>query len=223
MGFAEFLARTLMEKYFMDWPSHVPRRIGDMKKIFKEIWQLALPYLDTRMNILHTEIAMKFAFKLIEKEGGNGDIVIPAIILHDVGWKEIPEDLQLKFFGPKRVSWDSYRKHEVASARIARGILDKVHYHGGRIDEIIEIIDGHDSREEPLSLNDKIVKDADKLWRYSEEGFLTDMKRFEETFSERIDQLRANINQWFFTPSAKEFAREQLAARIKETGTFARS
>jgi hypothetical protein len=41
-----------------------------MKKIFKEIWQLVLPYLDTRMNALHTEIAMKFVFKLIEMEGG---------------------------------------------------------------------------------------------------------------------------------------------------------
>jgi hypothetical protein len=146
--------------------------------------------------------------------------VIPAIILHDVGWKEIPEDLQLKFFGPNKVSSDSYRKHEVGGARIAKGILEKVDYDGDRIDEIIEIIEGHDSREEALSLNDKIVKDADKLWRYSEEGFLTDIKRFEESFSERLDQLRTNIGRWFFTPSAKEFAREQLTARIKEAGLY---
>jgi len=97
-----------------------------MKKIFKEIWQLSLPYLNTRMNTLHTEIAMGFAFKLIEKEGGEEDVVIPAIILHDVGWKEIPENLQLKFFGPNRVSSDSYRKHEAAGAKIARVILEKV-------------------------------------------------------------------------------------------------
>jgi uncharacterized protein YlaN (UPF0358 family) len=32
---------------------------------------LALPYLNTRMNTLHTEIAMGFAFKLIEREGGK--------------------------------------------------------------------------------------------------------------------------------------------------------
>jgi HD superfamily phosphodiesterase len=194
-----------------------------MKEVFKKIWQLALPYLDTRMNLLHTEIATEFALKLIEKEGGDEDIVIPAIILHDVGWKEIPEDLQLKFFGPNRVFRDSYRKHEVAGVKIARGILEQVHYEGDRTGEILEIIDGHDSREEALSLNDKIVKDADKLWRYSEEGFLTDIKRFEEAVSERIDQLRANIGRWFFTPSANEFATKQLAARIEEALTLAGS
>ncbi len=202
----------------MGWLSYAPYRILQMKKILKKIWQLALPYLDTRMNTLHTGIAMEFAYKLIEKEGGEEDVVIPAIILHDVGWKEIPEDLQLKFFGPNRISSDSYRKHEAAGAKIAKGILEKVDYDRDKIGEIIEIIDGHDSRKGALSLNDKIVKDADKLWRYSEEGFHTDTKRFEETFSERLDQLRTQIGRWFFTPSAKQFAREQLAARIKEAG-----
>jgi hypothetical protein len=62
--------------------------------------------------------------------------VIPAMILHDVGWKEIPENLQLKFFGPNRVSSDSYRKHEAAGAKIARGILEKVDYDGGKIGEV---------------------------------------------------------------------------------------
>ena len=35
--------------------------------------------------------------------------------------------------------------------------------------EILRIIGGHDSRKEPISLNDKVVKDADKLSRYSKE------------------------------------------------------
>jgi HD superfamily phosphodiesterase len=189
-----------------------------MKEIFEEIWQLALPYLDTRMNVLHTKIAMAFAFKLVEKEGGDEDIVIPAIILHDVGWKEIPESLHLQFFGPHRVSSNSYRKHEVASAKIARGILEKAKYDGESVEEIIEIIDGHDSRAEALSLNDSIVKDADKLWRYSGEGFHTDIKRFGETVSERLDDLRTHIDRWFFTPSARQFATQQLAARILDAG-----
>jgi HD superfamily phosphodiesterase len=204
----------------MGWTFCGTRGELNMKKIFEEMWQAALPYLDTRMNTLHTEIAIGFAYKLIEKEGGQEDVVIPAVILHDVGWKEIREDLQLKFFGPNRVSPDSYRKHELAGAKIAKAILDKLEYDAERTEEIIEIIDGHDSRTEALSLNDKIVKDADKLWRYSEEGFHTDIKRFEETFAERLDQLRANIDRWFFTPSAKQFAREQLADRIRDPGIY---
>ena len=68
--------------------------------IYKRIWELAQPYLDTRKNDTHTAIATAFAFRLLEMEGGDEDIVIPAILLHDVGWKKVPEDVQLKAFGP---------------------------------------------------------------------------------------------------------------------------
>jgi len=189
-----------------------------MKVIFEEIWQLALPFLDTRMNVLHTRIAMTFAFKLLEKEGGDEDIVIPAVILHDVGWKEIPEHLHLNLFGPHMVSPGSYREHELASVKIAKSILEQANYDGDRVEEIIEIIDGHDSRTDATSTNDSIVKDADKLWRYSHEGFQTDIKRFGETVSERLDDLRTHIDRWFFTPSARQLATQQLAARILDAG-----
>ena len=75
-----------------------------MKTIFQKIWQLAEPYLNTRKNNIHTKISTEFAYRLLEKEGGDQDIVIPAIILHDVGWKRVPENLQLKAFGPKATS-----------------------------------------------------------------------------------------------------------------------
>jgi len=42
-------------------------------------------------------------------------------------------------------------------------------------DKIEKIFNGHDSREEFFSLNDKTVKEADKVWRYSSEGFHTDI------------------------------------------------
>ncbi len=71
-----------------------------MSAIFDEIWRRAKPYLDTRQNETHTEIATRFADTLLDKEGGDEDVVIPAIILHDVGWKKIPESQQLKAFGP---------------------------------------------------------------------------------------------------------------------------
>ena len=34
------------------------------------------------------------------------------------------------------------------------------------VEEVVAIIDGHDSRRHALSRNDELVKDADKLWRY---------------------------------------------------------
>ena len=38
------------------------------------------------------------------------------------------------------------------------------------IQAVCEIIDGHDTRPDPRHLNDRIVRDADKLWRYSVTG-----------------------------------------------------
>lgn len=41
------------------------------------------------------------------------------------------------------------------------------------IDRAVAIIDGHDSRREALSLEDAVVKDADKLWRVTPHGLGT--------------------------------------------------
>jgi hypothetical protein len=186
-----------------------------MKAVFEEIFLLAKPYLDTRKNDIHTEISTKLAYRLLAEEGGNENIVVPGIILHDVGWKAIPEDLQLKAFGPKAISPELNRKHEVRGVKIARRILEKVHYDGTETNLILEIIDGHDSRKQAVSLDDKIVKDADKLFRYTKEGLSINTKRFRETIAEVVGRYRSNIDEWFFTDSAKRIAGEELDKALR--------
>jgi len=61
-----------------------------------------------------------------------------------------------------------------------------------------------------------VVKDADKLWRYSCSGFLIDIKRFGESYEEGSGRLRCNLSGWFFTKAAKELAAEKLSRREKE-------
>ena len=56
-----------------------------LKDIYERIWDLARPYLNTRKNDIHTEISTGLAQQLPAQEGGEKDIVIPAIILHDMG------------------------------------------------------------------------------------------------------------------------------------------
>jgi len=187
-----------------------------MKPIFNELWQFAQVYLDTRANDVHTEISMRYAFDLIKKEGGDSDIVIPAIILHDVGWKKVPADLQLEAFGPKANNPELNRVHEVEGVKIAQTILEQVNYDHTRAKEILEIIDGHDSRKQALSLNDRLVKDADKLWRFSKLGFWIDIERFEETFDEGITRLKRNIANWFFTDTAIKMAKAEVKKREGE-------
>jgi HD superfamily phosphodiesterase len=187
-----------------------------MEDIFKKIWELSKPYLNTRKNDMHTKISLNFAYKLMEKEGGDEGIVVPAVILHDVGWKRVPEKLQLQAFGPKATSPELNRVHEIEGSKIAKEILKKLSYHTDSVEDIIEIIEGHDSRKEALSLNDKLVKDADKLCRYTKEGLRIDVDRFGETCDEGIDRLERNLERWFFTASAKEMARKEMQSRIRE-------
>jgi HD domain len=187
-----------------------------LKDIYERIWDLARPYLNTRKNDIHTEISTDFAEKLLLQEGGEEDIVIPAIILHDVGWKKVPEDLQLKAFGPKASMPEWNRVHEVEGAEIAGHILRKVNYPEDKILEIQEIIKGHDSRKEPISQNDSVVKDADKLWRYSRIAVQINEKRFGLTVEESVERLRRNLSPWFLTESAKRMAKEEIEKRAKE-------
>ncbi len=189
-----------------------------IRPVFEQIYQLAQPYLNTRRNDVHIQISLQYAHELLNSEGGEESIVIPAIILHDVGWKKIPEDLHLRAFGPRATAPELNRTHEEAGVEIAADILTKVQYDTEKVSEILEIIDGHDSRKNALSLNDQIVKDADKLFRYSQKGFEIDNQRFEETFAEGINRLRKYLNRWFFTQTAFRIAKQELKEREREAG-----
>lgn len=146
-------------------------------------------------------------------------MVIPAILLHDVGWKVIPENLQITAFGPNLSNPELARIHEVEGAKIAKEILETLHYLPGKMQEICRIIRGHDTRQRPVSRNDRIVKDSDKLWRYSRKGLAVDLDRFRIDRGSRLDFLEEHIGKWFFLPTARRLAREALARRNREEGT----
>ncbi len=188
------------------------------RSVVEKIYQLARSYLNTRRNDVHVDISLQYARELLKAEGGEEDIVIPAIILHDVGWKKVPEALHLKAFGPRATSPELNRMHEEQGVQIAGDILSKVHYDQDKVSEILKIIDGHDSRKKAVSFNDQIVKDADKLFRYSQKGFEIDNKRFEETVVEGLSRLRTYVDRWFFTQTAYRIAKDELAKREKEAG-----
>ena len=185
--------------------------------VYKQIYQLAQPYLNTRHNAVHTEMSMQLAYELLSTEGGQESIVIPAIILHDVGWQKVPAELQLKAFGPKATSPEINRTHEKEGVKIAKDILEKVNYDVEEMGWILEIIDGHDSRKQSISLNDQIVKDADKLWRYTRSGFQIDTERFGESYVEGLNRLRKALPVWFFTNTARKLAGEELEKRERES------
>jgi len=144
------------------------------------------------------------------------NIVLPAILLHDVGWKMVPEEKQSGAFGPEVKNHEVQRLHEIEGVRIAGDFLNKLNYPKDETHEILDIIDGHDTRLEALSLNDKLVKDADKLWRFTPTGVDIDHVRFGIERIPYMIYLEDRIKDWFFTPAAEEMASEALAIARSE-------
>jgi len=186
-----------------------------IKPIHQKIFERAKPFLRTRKNLIHTQIALRYALRLLKKEEGNEGIVIPAVLLHDVGWKTIPPNLQLTGFGPNPSNPKLARVHEVEGAKIAEAILKDLRYPSEKIKEIRRIIQGHDTRKRPISRSDRIVKDADKLWRYSRKGMAVDLDRFHIPRREYLIFLEAMINSWFLTRTGREIARSEISLRKK--------
>lgn len=183
-----------------------------MKAIHRQIWKLVLPYQDNRDNKGHVKTVVNFAILLLKTEKADADVVIPAAILHDIGWSKIPKK---KRFGFKMTG---RREHEIIGSGIAKKILNKIRYDPVKTEEILKIINGHDTRKGFLSINDGIVRDADKLWRYSRAGLLSDVRNygkppiyFYKYWGEKI-----NKKGYFYSKTARKLAREEFKKRKKE-------
>jgi HD superfamily phosphodiesterase len=187
-----------------------------IKPIHQKIFEKAKPFLRTRKNLIHTRIALRYALRLLQSEKGDEDVVIPAILLHDVGWKMVPENLQLTAFGPNKSNPKLTRVHEVEGAKIASGILKDLQYPTEKIKEICRIVLGHDTRKRPISRSDRIVKDSDKLWRYSRKAIAVDSGRFRVRRRAYLISLEGIIGQWFLTATAKEIAKKEISLRKQE-------
>lgn len=177
------------------------------------IFERARPHLQTRHNDAHTAISYEFAVRLLAEEPGQEDVVLPAILLHDVGWSRVPEERQLSAFGPNPTDPELTRVHEREGAFMAAEILRDLAFDEGRVGEIARIIEGHDTRLTALGASDALVKDADKLFRLSAQGFPIDCRRFELDPAAHLAWLEERVERWFFSATAKRIAREEIAAR----------
>lgn len=177
------------------------------------LWAEAKPYLDVRNNDEHTLVAYGVAKSLLAAQpDSNPDVVLPAILLHDVGWKRIPPDLLLLAIGKNPTRRDLVFEHEKQGVEIARPILER---HGvAHIDEILAIIDGHDTTYEARSLNDAVVKDSDKGWRTTPHGMRIIRGWYSWSMDEYIDMVTELSNPRLLTAPGKAMA-EGFTASLK--------
>jgi hypothetical protein len=157
-------------------PSDTLPRPVPLTGVRREIWDRALPYLDVRDNDAHSLYAFALAAALLDAlPGTREDVVLPAVLLHDTGWKTVdPADILPAIAGRSGpAGHETIRRHETEGAAIAARILADVGYPARDTERIVAIIDGHDTRRDALDLDDTVVKDADKLWRLTPHGLRT--------------------------------------------------
>jgi len=139
---------------------------------YDEVWRISEPYMRARKNDVHIPLSYAYARKLLAHyPGADEDIVCLAIILHDIGWYTIDmKDIIERGFGPNMMQSDVRFRHETEGVHMSREVLEQADWPEPVIVAVGAIIDGHDTRPYPRSLNDRVVRDADKLWRYTTTG-----------------------------------------------------
>lgn len=172
------------------------------------IWDRAAPYLKVRDNDAHTLYAFGLAVALLEAHPeADAAVVLPAIMLHDIGWSQVPPAEVLQAIAPGGGRPDLVLLHEKEGARLAAGILADSGYDAGKVPATLAIIDGHDSRREAISVEDAIVKDADKTWRLSPHGIDTVMDWFGLDRGQALRLCSQRVHGHLFTAEAQAMAR----------------
>lgn len=183
-----------------------------MRPADEAVWDLALPYLRHRDNDVHTIYAYGLARALLEAHPeADPDVVLPGIILHDSGWSTVPIPEIMAALAPgtwssSAESFATVRRHEVEGARISREVLGRLDVPAVRVDTICAIIDGHDTRKEATSIEDAILKDADRLWRVTPRGVDTIMDWFGLTREESLAINASRVHGHLFTAEARSMA-----------------
>ncbi|QCB95962.1 HD domain-containing protein [Arthrobacter sp. PAMC25564] len=185
-----------------------PDGVIALDPVLAALWELAAPFLKVRDNDAHTLYAFGLARALLDAHPeADAAVVLPAIMLHDIGWSQVPPAEVLQAIAPGGGRPDLVLLHEKEGARLAAGILEQAGYDAAKVPAILAIIDGHDSRREALSIEDSIVKDADKTWRLSPHGIDTVMDWFGLDRGQALRLCSQRVHGHLFTPEARAMAR----------------
>jgi len=88
-----------------------------------------------------------------------------------------------------------YMEHEAASVVMAREILVDFDYNQEEIDEVCRVIDATDLRKEPLSLLQKIIRDADLDYFGRDDFFPTSFKLYREW---NENGRKVSLKEWYY-------------------------
>ncbi len=177
------------------------------------IWRSVVPETRARANNVHLPISLAFAERLCAVYPEADSLLVRvAILLHDTGWGRVDESRIISegFGGDWRRARIRF-EHERQGCEIAREVLPPLGYPSAFIEQVTAIIDGHDTRSVAHSLEDALVRDADRLWRFDHAGVAVASSWFGLDPAPYCDRLEAEIIPELITHAAVQMATTDLA------------
>ena len=145
-----------------------------LTNLHQEILDLASPYLRLGRwwDLKHTELAIIHMQRILKQESAQdlSPILIPAIILHDIGWAKLGE--------AKNTTWSAQEmriQHMTFGAEMARDILEKLS--APHQEEIVSLVATHDNAYlgiEPQTRTEKLLRDCDACFIHTYISFWKD-------------------------------------------------
>ena len=189
-----------------------------MKPIYQQIWKLAKPYYKKGrpMDIDHIEWMMKDALLVCKKENLDDTLLLPLVILHDVGYAEVSKD--------NPYNLDLRKAHMKAGKKIAKEILEKVNYPKDKIKTISYYVSVHDNwalGNNKIYQKDVILgtfTDLDFIWMTTKKGFPAISKILKKNKKEMVQYIENNeklVERPFATKTVKELFQKYLQQRKK--------
>jgi hypothetical protein len=195
-----------------------------MKEIYKKILKRALPLYEMGRegDVEHIKWLFKVIIKYVDKSEVDYDILIPVVLLHDVGYSKVPK-------GSNPFDLDIRKLHSEEGVKIAQELLEELDYPKDKIGEIKRLILKHDNwafgddfEEEPIL---RIFNNFDFIWMASGKGFdivRKLMKKEPKEFYEQIQEFQrkneAEGRKWF-NKKIEEFYIQLMKERKKELST----
>ncbi len=168
-----------------------------MGKTYNKILSLAKPYLKKgrKYDYQHTVYLLKLAEKIFIKEGLDLTIMMPALILHDIGWGLLDDKYKNNFSTNK-----ARLAHMKIGANFSKKILGNINYPKYKINKISHLISVHDNMSEGVkkTLNKKeeiILANVDFLWRISKIGMNYNIKRKNITGKNYLKIIKSKANK----------------------------
>ena len=170
------------------------------------------------MNDVHLPMTVMYAEFILDQEpDADPEVTRVAALLHDVGWSRVDGDKILTegFRSDNFLTSDIRVQHEKYGCDIAREILPGCGYDDAFITRVTDIIDGHDTRKEHHSLEDAIMRDSDRLWRFHPTGLGFSAEWFAKSPQWVLGDLTGRVMGEMITPTGRAMAEAELNASMR--------